>query len=174
MHYRQIVKKCITYFMIKMRNIIVMQLFWWRFVLKYCQELISIFQTMLDRGIFQIQSATTSSTTTTSSSSVPLLSVDSQASVSVSAHGQLMFSFLCTLVWPFIDSYYASSAILFALQPTKRLDHTLLLPRAQWLASVCDGSGFVHVKYEYYIYYLAQWLSSVCDGCGSVHVKHDY
>lgn len=36
--------------------------------------------------------------------------------VSVAASGEGMYSFLCALLWPFVDSYYVAALILFSLQ----------------------------------------------------------
>jgi hypothetical protein len=42
--------------------------------------------------------------------------------VEVAATGETHFSFLCALIWPFIDSYYASAMVLFSLQPNKKME----------------------------------------------------
>ena len=41
--------------------------------------------------------------------------------VEVASTGETHFSFLCALIWPFIDSYYASAMVLFSLQPNKKM-----------------------------------------------------
>ncbi len=34
----------------------------------------------------------------------------------MTASGEGMYSFLCALLWPFVDSYYVAALILFSLQ----------------------------------------------------------
>lgn len=55
--------------------------------------------------------------------------------VEVSRTGETHYSFLCSLFWPFIDSYYVATMILYTLQPDRIIDETLLLQRTQWLAT---------------------------------------
>jgi hypothetical protein len=56
--------------------------------------------------------------------------------VEVPHNGETMFSFLCSLCWPFIDSYYVTSMILFTLQPAREVEYNTLVSRAQWLGTV--------------------------------------
>jgi hypothetical protein len=51
--------------------------------------------------------------------------------------GESMFSFLCALLWPYIDSYYVTSMVMFTLQPSKEIEVKSLVHKAQWLATVC-------------------------------------
>lgn len=60
---------------------------------------------------------------------------DGSELIEVASTGETHFSFLCALIWPFIDSYYASAMVLFSLQPNKKMEETQLLQRTQWLAT---------------------------------------
>lgn len=86
------------------------------------EDIVPIFQTMVQRGIFVHHATSTDAKFTNDT-------------VSVSKTGELTFSFLCALIWPFIDSYYVTGMLLYSLAPNKKLEQNLLLPRAQWLAS---------------------------------------
>jgi len=55
--------------------------------------------------------------------------------VDVSARGDAHISFLCGLLWPFIDSYFVMALALHQLQQDK-MQRDLLLQKAQWLATV--------------------------------------
>ena len=83
------------------------------------------FQQMLQFGVFTLNQ---------NQSKVDNLS-KSQDIVAIARSGEMIFSFLCALLWPFVDSYYVSASLLFSLQPSKQIDSSVLLPRAQWLAS---------------------------------------
>ncbi|KAJ0402632.1 hypothetical protein ATCC90586_010871 [Pythium insidiosum] len=56
------------------------------------------------------------------------------ASVAVGPDGRPLFSLLCTLLWPFVDSYYVAISSLFALRPHATIRADDLLKRIQWLA----------------------------------------
>ncbi|GLE07792.1 hypothetical protein PINS_up018458 [Pythium insidiosum] len=58
---------------------------------------------------------------------------DSDA-VAISTDGRPLFSLLCTLLWPFVDSYYVAISSLFALRPHATIRADDLLKRIQWLA----------------------------------------
>ncbi len=45
-----------------------------------------------------------------------------------------MFAVLLQLFWPFVDSYWAAAASLFALQPSHTLVDHLLVDRMQWIS----------------------------------------
>jgi glyceronephosphate O-acyltransferase len=51
-----------------------------------------------------------------------------------SGSGETMFAFLCSMVWPFIDSYYVGALALFSLFPTNKIPRDDLALRMQWLA----------------------------------------
>jgi glycerol-3-phosphate O-acyltransferase len=63
------------------------------------------------------------------------VSNDSEQRVSVAASGETMYSFLCAMLWPFVDSYYAATLLMFSLQPNKSVEAKMLLQRCQWLAT---------------------------------------
>jgi glycerone phosphate O-acyltransferase/fatty acyl-CoA reductase len=51
------------------------------------------------------------------------------------SYGKTMYALLCTLMWPFIDSYWVAVMSLFALrQPNVDISMEELLKRMQWLA----------------------------------------
>ncbi|DAZ95534.1 TPA: hypothetical protein N0F65_005226 [Lagenidium giganteum] len=50
------------------------------------------------------------------------------------ADGQPTYTLLCTMIWPFIDSYWVAITSLFALRPQVEMTVTDLLKRIQWLA----------------------------------------
>lgn len=54
--------------------------------------------------------------------------------LAVSSGGQPFFSMLCTLFWPFVDSYWVAITSLFALRPGLEISMDDLLKRIQWLA----------------------------------------
>jgi glycerone phosphate O-acyltransferase/fatty acyl-CoA reductase len=56
-------------------------------------------------------------------------------SIEVPHSGETLFSFLISIGWPFIDSYYVTSMALFSLQPAREIEYSRLLSRAQWLAT---------------------------------------
>jgi len=77
-----------------------------------------VLEVMIAKGIFKLSS-----------------SASGEQLVEVASTGETHFSFLCALIWPFIDSYYASAMVLFSLQPNKQMEETQLLQRTQWLAT---------------------------------------
>jgi len=66
---------------------------------------------------------------------------DGDALIEVAPTGETHFSFLCALLWPFIDSYYVAAMVLFSLQPSKKMEETALLQRTQWLATTLYYEG---------------------------------
>lgn len=48
--------------------------------------------------------------------------------------GETMFAFLCSMLWPFIDSYYVAALALFSLFPSSKIPKNDLALRMQWLA----------------------------------------
>jgi len=64
-----------------------------------------------------------------------VLSLTPDQRVEVNPNGEALFSFLCALFWPFIDSYYVSAMILFSLQPDRTMELTQLVQRTQSLAT---------------------------------------
>jgi glycerol-3-phosphate O-acyltransferase len=64
-----------------------------------------------------------------------ILKITSDNLVEVAPTGEGMFSFLCALFWPFIDSYFVAAMTLASLQPALQMDQTILLQRTQWLAT---------------------------------------
>lgn len=70
-------------------------------------------QTMMDRSIFTT-------------------GADDQLFVSTT--GETLYSCLCAMIWPFIDSYWVAVMSLFALLPEKQLEPTDLVKRMMWLA----------------------------------------
>jgi glycerone phosphate O-acyltransferase/fatty acyl-CoA reductase len=69
---------------------------------------------MINRGVFNIRS---------------------DGKIHVPHSGETLFSFLISIGWPFIDSYYVTAMALFSLQPAREIDYSRLLSRAQWLAT---------------------------------------
>jgi glycerone phosphate O-acyltransferase/fatty acyl-CoA reductase len=55
--------------------------------------------------------------------------------IEVTRNGESHFSFLCALLWPFIDSYFVATMILFSLQPDRTIEETPLIQRTQALAT---------------------------------------
>jgi glycerone phosphate O-acyltransferase/fatty acyl-CoA reductase len=55
--------------------------------------------------------------------------------VTVASTGEAHFSFMCSLLWPFIDSFYSASMMLYTLQPTRSIARDLLVTQTQWLAT---------------------------------------
>ena len=56
--------------------------------------------------------------------------------------GSQMHAFLCSLVWPFLDGYYAAALGLFSLVTQQRITRTDLVVRMQWLAeALIHGRG---------------------------------
>jgi glycerone phosphate O-acyltransferase/fatty acyl-CoA reductase len=55
--------------------------------------------------------------------------------VELAENGEAHFSFLCSLFWPFIDTYFAAGLVLFSLQPSHTLLEEELLTKTQWLAT---------------------------------------
>jgi len=39
------------------------------------------------------------------------------------------------MFWPFIDSYFTASLILYSLQPDRTVEESILVQRTQWLAT---------------------------------------
>lgn len=64
-----------------------------------------------------------------------ILKITSDNLVEVAPTGEGMFSFLCALFWPFIDSYFVATMTLASLQPALQMDQAILLQRTQWLAT---------------------------------------
>lgn len=60
---------------------------------------------------------------------------EDNVSLSSSGSGELLFSFLCSIVWPFLDCYYVSAVSLFCLQHSMDVEDVTLLQRAQSLAT---------------------------------------
>ena len=54
--------------------------------------------------------------------------------VSPDTQGELTHSLLCTLLWPFVDSYWVAAIALFALTSNTEVEEATLLERMQWLA----------------------------------------
>ena len=48
--------------------------------------------------------------------------------------GETMYAFLCSLLWPFLDGYYAAAITLFSLVPTVRFAREDLIVKMQWVA----------------------------------------
>jgi glyceronephosphate O-acyltransferase len=67
-------------------------------------------------------------------------------SISVASNGERMFSFLCSIVWPFIDGYYSAAMCLPTLVPNGKMETQVLLDRAQWLSETL----FVDKHIEHY------------------------
>ena len=67
------------------------------------------------------------------------IEADGEQYIEIASTGETHFSFLCALIWPFIDSYYAAAMVLFSLQPNKKMEETQLLQRTQWLATVREN-----------------------------------
>uniref|UniRef100_K3X176 Phospholipid/glycerol acyltransferase domain-containing protein n=1 Tax=Globisporangium ultimum (strain ATCC 200006 / CBS 805.95 / DAOM BR144) TaxID=431595 RepID=K3X176_GLOUD len=63
-----------------------------------------------------------------------VLQVRSSGKIAVAGGSQPIFSLLCNLVWPFVDSYWVAITSLFALRPGVALAPEDLLKRIQWLA----------------------------------------
>ncbi len=55
--------------------------------------------------------------------------------VEVAPTGETHFSFLCALLWPFIDSFYVASMMLYPLQPRKGMRREQMVAQAQWLGT---------------------------------------
>jgi len=64
-----------------------------------------------------------------------ILKITSDNLVEVAPTGEGMFSFLCALFWPFIDSYFVAAMTLASLQPALEMEQSILLQRTQWLAT---------------------------------------
>ena len=82
------------------------------------EELLQTLDSMVGRGILRVASGS-----------------GGRELVEVAASGESHFSFLCALLWPFIDSYYVAVLLLFSLQPARQIDEHTLLQRTQWLAT---------------------------------------
>jgi len=54
--------------------------------------------------------------------------------IDIAVSGETHFTFLCTLLWPSIDSLYSAALMLYSLQPTKAATRDALVASAQWLA----------------------------------------
>lgn len=57
------------------------------------------------------------------------------ARVVVASTGEAHFSFMCSLLWPFVDSFYTASTMLYTLQPSRSIARDLLVTQTQWLAT---------------------------------------
>lgn len=68
---------------------------------------------MIDRGIFRLNS-------------------DSRVEV----QSEAMFSFLCSLCWPFVDSYFVTAMTLHILENNGAISQDVIVRRAQWLGTV--------------------------------------
>jgi glycerone phosphate O-acyltransferase/fatty acyl-CoA reductase len=68
-----------------------------------------------------------------------VLQVRSSGKIAVAGGSQPIFSLLCNLVWPFVDSYWVAITSLFALRPGVALAPEDLLKRIQWLAETVRG-----------------------------------
>ena len=98
---------------------------------------------MVGRGILKLTSpdnAASKSLVVSSSSSSSSLSSSTSSTedslVEVSSQGESLYSFLCALFWPFIDSYYAAAIALFSLQNDTLIEEeNELLQRTQWIAT---------------------------------------
>lgn len=64
-----------------------------------------------------------------------ILKITADNLVEVAPTGEGMFSFLCALFWPFIDSYFVAAMTLASLQPSLEMEQSILLQRTQWLAT---------------------------------------
>ena len=53
--------------------------------------------------------------------------------MSPDTQGELTHSLLCTLLWPFVDSYWVAATALFALTSNTEVEEAALLERMQWL-----------------------------------------
>jgi len=69
---------------------------------------------MLDRGVLQMAG---------------------EDKVEVAPTGETHFSFLCALLWPFIDSFYTVTLMLYSLQPSRSMRRDQLVTQAQWLGT---------------------------------------
>lgn len=52
-----------------------------------------------------------------------------------------MYGFLCSLFWPFIDSYWTASLVLVGLRPSLVIEQSALLSRMQSLAETLFHEG---------------------------------
>lgn len=59
---------------------------------------------------------------------------DSRVQISNDASTQAICSFLGSLFWPFLESYWVASVALFGLQPDVEIESKALVARMQWLA----------------------------------------
>ena len=55
--------------------------------------------------------------------------------ISITSNGEKEYAFLCSIIWPFIDSYYIASLLLISLQSKGVIAEHILPSRIQWLAT---------------------------------------
>eukprot|EP00742_Colponemidia_sp_Colp-10_P010413 GILJ01011431.1.p1 GENE.GILJ01011431.1~~GILJ01011431.1.p1 ORF type:complete len:1177 (+),score=214.25 GILJ01011431.1:40-3570(+) len=67
--------------------------------------------------------------------------------IKVAPTGEQAFSFLCALLWPFIDAYWVSPLYLFSYESDRRLTDVKLVQQIQWFAdSLHDERILLHYE----------------------------
>ncbi|KAL6070816.1 Dihydroxyacetone phosphate acyltransferase [Balamuthia mandrillaris] len=108
------------------------QLFQFEFIPNEVQDYLSVISALNEKKVLTIQKEKGEEAD------------ESKWRIFVPPSGEHHYSFICSLFWPFVDSYWLFSLSLFSALPDRTLAEEQLIERAQWFGDRLYKDGTLH------------------------------